>query len=400
MEGFDPSLLPSYRYVPGRQETIDTSARIDRLAFVISGSILFGIAILCVLVRFIIRARSRRLRWDDGLVLIASAFLAAAFGLCLDLILPTLYLIEALNAGLVFPFREEFADMITFSEWAAIWAAMNYGAIYFVKFAFLSFFHVLVRDMPRKVTVFYWASVGFTVACWIYTVLSLIIVCPHFGAEYTQCLNNPNQHIRSLVNNILVASVDILTDLLIVSFPLFILKQARMPFSRKFSLATMLCLSIAMIVCALIRLVGTITDTRENGNGAAPAWAIYWGMIEACVAVIMTSVMVIRGVFVSESIQVKTRGDSFLQRIGRIFSSLFAGSSRGNNTSGDIMAPRLPTQGLTRMTMTDLRRFVGGHGQTESQDNVLVSVDTEYVMNDLDYHEVQRRQVQGIEKTV
>lgn len=149
----------------------------------VSIGILFGLAILGVLVRFVIRtSRHRGLGWDDGLVSLAAIFLIVAMGICLKL-LNTLYLVEAINKGKTIPFAEELPDLLGLLKWATIWAAMNYSAVYFVKFSFLYFFRVFLKGLSERITKFYWTSFGITVICWLYTILSPIIICPHFGAD-------------------------------------------------------------------------------------------------------------------------------------------------------------------------------------------------------------------------
>lgn len=178
-----------------------------------------------------------------------------------------------------------------------------------------------------------------------------------------------------------------------------------MPLSRKILVAAMLCLSIAMIVCALIRLAGTVTDTRSDGNGTAPVWSVYWGMVEGCVAVIMTCVITIRGVFITQDTEKRGVGQrsplyNFLKRM---LASLRLSSEKPTSSQDDlrnkgnnVRAPRIPTQGLTRATIKDVRRFFSStHDRTESQEDVLHSVNTEYSLEDIDYHTIQRQQASG-----
>jgi hypothetical protein len=407
-----PSGPPHRFFIPGRQAAIDHSARIDKRPFIISISILFGTAILAVLTRFAIRIfKRRRVRFDDGLVLIATMALIAAYGLCLNL-LPRLYLVEAINKKKIpFPFLEEIPVLLSTLKWATIFAAMNWTSVYMVKFAFMYFFHPLIVGLSRRVTRFYWTTVVLLAVFWIYTVLNPVIICPHFGADIAKCNASPHQHAKSLTGNILVAVLDIICDVLIVAVPLVILNKSMMPFSQKASLAAMLCLSVAMIICALIRLIGSITDTRKDGSGTAPVWATYWAMVESCVSLIMTSVIVIRGVFITTLIKDdRQKQESILNRFGRRLLSTLrlsgssgrSGRSRrspqgsgGDNHGEGPSAPQIPTQGLTRGTLGGVRTFISGgkSGRKGSgQDDMLKSGDTAYILEDLDYHKIRKNE--------
>lgn len=143
-------------------------------------------AILCVSVRFAIRIFGRRkIGWDDGLVLIAFMALIAAFVVCHKFV-TMLYLMAALRNEAVIVFQEELLEIKDVLKWANIFGAMNFTAVYMVKFAFLNFFYPLIQGMSLRITRFYWATVGISIVCWLYTVLNVIIVCPRFGADSGQ----------------------------------------------------------------------------------------------------------------------------------------------------------------------------------------------------------------------
>lgn len=201
----------------------------------------------------------------------------------------------------------------------------------------------------------------------------------------------------------------VLTYILVVSVPLVILNKSMMPFSQKASLAAMLCLSVAMIVCALIRLIGSVSDTNEEGSGTAPVWATYWAMVEGCVSLIMTSVIVIRGVFIKNLItDDRQKQESMLNRFGRRLLSTLrlsgssgrSGRSRrspqgsgGDNAGEGPSAPRIPTQGLTRGTLDGVKTFIsGGKRKGSGQDDMLKSGDTAYILEDLDYHKIRKNE--------
>jgi hypothetical protein len=170
-----------------------------------------------VICRFAIRVfKRRKIRLDDGLVFAAALSLIAAYGLCLH-VLPNLYLVEAINKRKIIPFREDIPRLLTILKWATIFAAMNWTSVYLVKFAFMYFFHPLIVGLSKRVTRFYWATVVLLVVFWIYTVVEPVTICPHYGASSVKCSRNPHQHARSLTGNLLVACIDIISDILSTS---------------------------------------------------------------------------------------------------------------------------------------------------------------------------------------
>ncbi|KAF2812735.1 uncharacterized protein BDZ99DRAFT_487147 [Mytilinidion resinicola] len=405
----DLSKLAPAHYIPGRQAAIDHVARIDKAPFLISVSILFGSALLSVLARFAIRIFGRRqIRWDDGLVFLATIALIVAFGVCLKL-LETLYLVEAINKKAAFPFREDMPKMLDLVKWLAVFAIMNWTSVYMVKFAFMYFFYTLFWGLSLKTVRIYCTSVGLLIVCWMYTVVNPII-CPHFGANAAKCGANPHQHVRSLAGNCIVVVLDIICDGLIEAIPIVVLDKSMMPLSQKVSIAALLCLSTVMIICALIRLIGSITDTRKDGSGTAPVWATYWAITGSCISLVMTSVVVIRGVFVTNLIHDdRQKQESVMRRLGRrLLSTLrLSRSSRSSRRSpqrsgdqspddqgGRISAPpRIATQGLTRGTLNGVRTFIGGSKNgSRDRDETLKSVDTAYALENVDYHKIRRNE--------
>ncbi|RYP91330.1 hypothetical protein DL770_002564 [Monosporascus sp. CRB-9-2] len=277
--------------------------------------------------------------------------LVAAFGVCLK-ILGMLYLVEAMNKEVVFPFQEDTPQILDLTKWATIFVAMNWTSVYSVKFDFLS---IRTSEQTRREI----------------RANTLEVLC---GLAHRH------------------------------------LKHSVMPFFRKLSLAAMLCLSIAMIICAIIRLVGPITDTRPDGSATAPVWSTFWAITEGCISLIMTSVIIIRGVFIAQVIRDdRRRQDSLIQRFGRRLLSTWRHfeSSRSNSRSpprptGDQFnsnssAPRIPTQGLTRATLSNGRGLCSsGNNKSEGQDNVLETVDTASALGDLDYRVVQRNEARRL----
>ncbi len=99
-------------------------------------------------------------------------------------------------------------------------------------------------------------------------------------------------------NGTLVASVvlDILTDSLLITIPILLLWNVQISIRRKLILGGILCLSVFMIIIAIVRI-----STGRNAKGQVDtAWVIFWLQAEACVALMVVSVSAFRALFMAQ----------------------------------------------------------------------------------------------------
>lgn len=90
--------------------------------------------------------------------------------------------------------------------------------------------------------------------------------------------------------------LDVITDALLISIPVLLLWNARLLVRQKFALCGILCLSILMIVIAIIRVVW---GKASNGQ-VDSSWANLWLQVEASVGVIVVSISAFRALFVAQ----------------------------------------------------------------------------------------------------
>ena len=188
--------------------------------------------------------------------------------------------------------------------------------------------------------------------------------------------------------------------------PIIVVNES-MSFSRKLSIVALLSLSTVMIVCSLIRIFGSLTETTETGLGTAPVWAAFWFIVESCVALIMASVIVIRGVSISNVDDDRRKQDSIFQQFGRCLLSILrlsksSGSGRWSPKRSDPLhdqhkggsAPRIATQKSLGGTLQSVRAFIsGGKRHSQTQEDTQLSVDTYSGLEDLDYHNIRKAEV-------
>lgn len=73
---------------------------------------------------------------------------------------------------------------------------------------------------------------------------------------------------------------------LVVIIPILILRISQMKFTQKLGLATLLCLSIFMVLISAIRMTGY----AHHHSQLDPTWTWFWMYIESCVAIIIASI--------------------------------------------------------------------------------------------------------------
>lgn len=88
---------------------------------------------------------------------------------------------------------------------------------------------------------------------------------------------------------------DVITDILVVSFPAALLWRVQLDVRQKFGLGFSLCLSLVMAMIAIVRISGI-----KTGNGAIDiVWLAFWQQQECSIALTMVSVSAFRSFFVA-----------------------------------------------------------------------------------------------------
>jgi hypothetical protein len=103
---------------------------------------------------------------------------------------------------------------------------------------------------------------------------------------------------------IITTVLDIVTDILIISFPMILMWNIKIDLRRKISIFILLSLSLFMILVAIIRLAyGNIT---LNGRSTTdPTWLFFWQGIEASTAITMVSLTAFRSMLGKKKLRVE-----------------------------------------------------------------------------------------------
>lgn len=164
---------------------------------------MLGVCYLAVAARIAIRIKLRRLlSLDDYLLLFGLACLSGAAGLAFRL-MRILFLTEVLETDHPIDYVFTLQDILDFKVAMAVVSSLvvlSWTATYAVKLSFLALFRHLISRLSKKITIYYWVIVGFTLLSWAYVVVEPFILCPVFGLSSSMrrfSVSNPTANLNS-----------------------------------------------------------------------------------------------------------------------------------------------------------------------------------------------------------
>ena len=110
----------------------------------------------------------------------------------------------------------------------------------------------------------------------------------------TAC-SGPSANYRTIRDTTITTVMDVVTDILVLSFPIALLWKVRINLRQKLGLALILCLSIVMVIIALVRIAGI----NLAGGNVNIVWLAFWMQQECSISVIMVSSAAFRSFFVN-----------------------------------------------------------------------------------------------------
>ncbi|KAE8349704.1 hypothetical protein BDV28DRAFT_151634 [Aspergillus coremiiformis] len=277
----------------------DRAGRIHKNAFTISTSFFFGLAVLGVLMRFFIRFRVRKERFatDDGLLLVAFAFLIASMVIMYHNVIDRMYIVYALLInveGAVPP--TDWRDISSqFHLWSSICLTLIWLSFSAVKLSFLFFFKKLI-DRMHSWLIYWWVITIFNGAVLLYGSTIYFISCPYFFDDRElQCSTGYRKHII-VTESVVLMVMDTVGDVLILAIPFSIIWKIRVRLPHKIILMCSLCLTIVMIALSIIRVSGLVY------HGAIDSiWQTYWQFLGSEIGVFLASAVAFRSFFMARN---------------------------------------------------------------------------------------------------
>jgi hypothetical protein len=133
-----------------------------------------------------------------------------------------------------------------------------------------------------------------------------------------------------------------------------ILREITISLRSKIYLALSLCLSVATICTTIIRVTGLKLPGHRSVD---VVWQVYWQFVEACIGIVVVSMMVFRTFFVQRAARASAKRQTPYTYISRLY-------RRGKRTGGsrDPNNMELP-QRFPNATLTGMRTFIQGGGE-------------------------------------
>ena len=241
-------------------------------------------ACLTVTARLYIRRGQHRVDYDDWLLV----FGIVCLGICTALLIgysQSLYTAEVLRLDpSIVASDQDLAGLTGTLGVVHGLLAVEWTTIFAVKFSFLRTLYKLIDRVAGQLRLWYNFVLVFTAISWILLVSSAWIICPTQGSGSVQCLLNP-PHNLALVFNIFITVIDVISDFLIVSIPVTILRISGLQNREKVIVCLFLCtgnVTLAMFAFALTRIIG-----YQLHNSLDLTWQLFWQFLEACIALIM-----------------------------------------------------------------------------------------------------------------
>ena len=151
----------------------------------------------------------------------------------------------------------------------------------------------------------------------------------------------------------------------VVSIPIIILQRARIKLQQKFALGFFLCLSLFMVVIAIVRV-----SNIKGVNGIDLRWELFWQYMEGSVAILMASITAFRTIFLNQTPTVsekkKKRSYSLLERIEKR-----RRKQKDLDTEASDNSYHLPD--IPRATMTGLRTHIRRNNRTGGTTNIMAT---------------------------
>ncbi|KAL5342019.1 hypothetical protein BJX70DRAFT_405376 [Aspergillus crustosus] len=273
----------------------DSIGRIQKAAFIISTSFFFGLAVLGVALRCLIRfwVRKDRFAADDALLLVGLAFLIAAMATMYQEVIDRMYLSYALLLGIegVIP-PADWRDMSSrFHLWSSISLTLVWLAFCAVKLSFLLFFRTLISRL-RPWLIYWWVITMFNAVVLIYGTTIYFASCPYYFDERELQCSTGDRKRTIVIPSILLMVSDTIGDVLILVIPFSILWKIRIRLSQKIILGCSLCLTIVMIALSIVRVCGLV-----YGDSVDSIWQTYWQFLGSEIGVFLASAVAFRSFF-------------------------------------------------------------------------------------------------------
>ncbi|KAF2792260.1 hypothetical protein K505DRAFT_418567 [Melanomma pulvis-pyrius CBS 109.77] len=373
-----------------RQWKINHIGKIDKHTFKIIVGLFTALATTAAIFRIRNRISTRRkLFLDDILVMFATATLAVQTGILFHMC-NKLYMAETMRRDPTVHFTlSEILSLGENRKWSDIYLTSAWATKFAIKFSFLALFRNLIRNLSRPLNRYYWFLVWFTAASWIFVTAVSFVNCPYFhGETLGKCFLGPSKTSNTVLVT-LVYFVDIITDIMISSIPIILLRMSTLRCVQRLRIAIFLCLSIVIVMVSLVRLFGGLYHSPLGKLEFSMQWMYTILHVEAAIAVMLGSISALRKVFATlpndRSRENENRPIILIHYdlLKRTLSWKKSSSIKDDQKS----TPQLSDGNRTQPTLRGLRTFIRRHERSAGH-TTLNSIASEVE----DYHNFKKRE--------
>lgn len=204
--------------------------------------------------------KEQRLYLDDALFFLATLCLIAGTTLVF-IDMPYIYLQENVESSRQTPPADFLTQLIRSEKIQDAGTVLLATTIFSVKFSFLLFFRHLLR-LQRKLIYYWWFICIILIPSAAVFMFLDFISCDYFDERIVSACSTPGALARQNDSLLASAILDILTDCFLISIPIILLWNIQISIRQKLVLCGILCLSVVMIIMAIIRV-----STGKSSNG-------------------------------------------------------------------------------------------------------------------------------------
>ncbi|KAF2026756.1 hypothetical protein EK21DRAFT_103018 [Setomelanomma holmii] len=205
--------------------------------------------------------------------------------ICYFMIVPKIYKIGRVSLGLIEPWPTMLEDIIHYIRMMFVTTTLFWIALWSVKLSLLALYKKLMEGLPRVYMRLWWALFIFCLVSLAGCVVSYLTSCPDFAASLSKGECSGPRSVRGQLASLYTSySVDILSDFMIMAFPIKLVWNLQMARGQKIGIIALFGSGFVCIAFATIRVIQIGMKTGGN-TSPSPTWLALWTIIESAIAI-------------------------------------------------------------------------------------------------------------------
>ncbi|RDL38406.1 uncharacterized protein BP5553_02746 [Venustampulla echinocandica] len=267
-----------------------------------------AISFLFVSGRIIVRLRTSGRLWFDDLFVVIGWLLILGSSIVWRYAERAMYLSIEVAAGQLSPleYTTYIPDTEHYMKSTVAIIILFYSSLAAIKISFLLFFRRLLSGVHIRVLMIqWWVVFGITIVTWIACIADTQYKC--LAAPYIKIVQECTKQWSVNFQRITLTAncvMDVVTDALIITIPVAILWNTRIPMKHRLALAGLFGLTIVTMTFAIVRVAVVLSATEQ----ADVSWLYMWSAIEPPIAVIISCLISFRALFGSAAVRTRPTG--------------------------------------------------------------------------------------------